>query len=315
MLSGQVCAPQQLESAFQFNAYRLLAIDTARPDCINHRCPVDTTNRRSYGFRKYGHVVHNIDRENAVSIAADSSATTSRTRSRASYDLAGRVGVVTGGSNGIGAAIVTSLREAGARVIVWDREERPGPDHLTVDVTDMAAVERAAGQLPQLDILVNNAGYAGPTVPLDQYPADEWRRVIDINLLGTFNVCRATVPILRKAGAGHIINISSLAGKEGTPNASAYSAAKAGVMALTKSLGKELASAGVLVNAIAPAAVRTRLLEQMSPAHVQIMVDKSPMRRLIEPAEVAELVMWLCSDSCTCNTGAVFDLSGGRAAY
>jgi 3-oxoacyl-[acyl-carrier protein] reductase len=186
---------------------------------------------------------------------------------------------------------------------------------VTVDVADMAAVERAAAQLSQLDILVNNAGYAGPTVPLDQYPAEEWRRVIDINLLGTFNVCRAAVPILRKAGGGHIINISSLAGKEGTPNASAYSAAKAGVIALTKSLGKELAGAGVLVNAVAPAAVRTRLLEQMSPAHVQIMIDKSPMRRLMEPGEVADMVMWLCSDSCSFNTGAVFDLSGGRATY
>jgi 3-oxoacyl-[acyl-carrier protein] reductase len=250
-----------------------------------------------------------------VSIAAANNSTMSRTPSRASYNLAGRVGIVTGGSNGIGAAIVTSLRDAGARVIVWDREGQPGSDHMTVDVTDTTSVERAAGQLSQLDILVNNAGYAGPTMPLDQYPADEWRRVIDINLLGTFNVCRATVPTLRKAGAGHIINISSLAGKEGTPNASAYSAAKAGVIALTKSLGKELAGAGVLVNAIAPAAVRTRLLEQMSPAHVQIMVDKSPMRRLIEPTEVADMVMWLCSDSCSFNTGAVFDLSGGRATY
>jgi 2-dehydro-3-deoxy-L-rhamnonate dehydrogenase (NAD+) len=163
--------------------------------------------------------------------------------------------------------------------------------------------------------LVNSAGDAGATTPLDDYPPNEWKRIIDVNLLGTFNVCHATVPLLRSLGGGRIVNVSSLAGKEGTPNASAYSAAKAGVIALTKSLGKELAGSGVLVNAIAPAAVRTRLLEQMSPAHVQIMIDKCPMKRLIEPQEVAELIIWLCSDSCTFNTGAVFDLSGGRAAY
>ena len=249
-----------------------------------------------------------------MSIAAGNSATP-RALSRARYDLTGRVGVVTGGGTGIGAAIVSSLRAAGARVIVWDCEGEDGPDRVTVNVADMASVKHAASQLPRIDILVNNAGYAGLTVPLDQYPPDEWRRVVDVNLIGTFNVCHATVPLFRKAGAGRIVNISSLAGKEGTPNASAYSAAKAGVIALTKSLGKELADVGVLVNAIAPAAVRTRLLEQMSPAHVQAMVDKSPMRRLIEPDEVADLVMWLCSDSCTVNTGAVFDLSGGRATY
>ena len=250
-----------------------------------------------------------------MSIAAVGKSATSHARSPARYDVAGRIGVVTGGSNGIGAAIVTALRAAGARVIVWDREGQGSPDTVAVDVTDMASVERAAAQLPQLDILVNSAGYAGLTVPLDQYPPEEWRRVIDVNLIGTFNVCRALVPIFRKAKAGHIVNIASLAGKEGTPNASAYSAAKAGVIALTKSLGKELAASGVLVNAIAPAAVRTRLLQQMSPAHVQIMIDKSPMGRLIEPAEVADIVMWLCSDSCTCNTGSVFDLSAGRATY
>lgn len=250
-----------------------------------------------------------------MSIAAAGGATAPHGHSRARYDLSNRVGVVTGGSNGIGAATVAALRAAGARVIVWDIESEDGPDAARVDVTDLASVERAAAQLSRIDILVNNAGYAGLTAPLDDYPPDEWRRIVDINLVGTFNVCHATVPLFRKTGGGRIVNIASLAGKEGTPNASAYSAAKAGVIALTKSLGKELAGAGVLVNAIAPAAVRTRLLEQMSPAHVQTMIDKCPMRRLLEPDEVAEMVLWLCSESCTFNTGAIFDLSGGRATY
>jgi len=236
-------------------------------------------------------------------------------RGSASYDLSGRVAVVTGGHNGIGAAVVAALRAAGARAVVWDCEGDEGPDHVTVDVTDTDAIARAVQQLPRLDIVVNSAGYAGVTVPLEDYPVEEWKRVVDINLNGTFNVCRSVVPLLRESGNGRIVNIASLAGKEGTANAAAYSAAKAGVIALTKSLGKELAGLGVLVNAIAPAAVQTRLLGQMSPEHVRTMVEKSPMKRLMDPTEVAELVMWLCSDSCTFNTGAVFDLSGGRATY
>lgn len=230
------------------------------------------------------------------------------------YDLGGRVAVVTGGLNGIGAAITRALRIAGATTIVWDRAA-VSPEDCRVDVTDPSSIEAAVSALPRLDILVNNAGYAGPTMPLDEYPRNEWQRIVDINLTGVFNVCRAAVPLLRRGGWGRIVNISSLAGKEGTPNASAYSAAKAGVIALTKSLGKELAGSGVLVNAVAPAAVRTTLLDQMSAAHVQTMIDKSPMKRLIEPEEVADIVIWLCSESCTSNTGAVFDLSTGRATY
>jgi NAD(P)-dependent dehydrogenase (short-subunit alcohol dehydrogenase family) len=237
------------------------------------------------------------------------------------YDLSGRVAVVTGGARGIGASIAAALRAAGAAVTVWDRDPLPEETatSIVVDIADPASLDRAMqatlARHGRLDILVNNAGYAGPTMPLAEYSRDEWRRIVDINLNGTYLACQAALPALLAHGWGRIVNIASLAGKEGTPNASAYSAAKAGVLALTKSLGKELAGSGVLVNAVAPAAVRTSLLEQMSPQHVQTMIDKSPLKRLGEPEEVAELTLWLCSASCSFNTGAVFDLSGGRATY
>ncbi|MEI2415801.1 SDR family NAD(P)-dependent oxidoreductase [Orrella sp. JC864] len=239
---------------------------------------------------------------------------------KARYDFTGRVAAVTGGSNGIGAEVAAQLRGHGATVVVWDLQPPAGGlPACRMDVTDSDSVARACGdtlaRYGRLDMLVNNAGFAGPTVPVDEYEPAMWDRILQVNLTGVFNVCRTVVAHMRQAGGGRIVNIASLAGKEGTPNASAYSAAKAGVLALTKSLGKELAATPIRVNAVAPAAVRTSLLAQMAPEHVQTMIDKSPMQRLGEPAEVAEMVAWLCSDSCTFNTGAVFDLSGGRATY
>ncbi len=240
---------------------------------------------------------------------------------RAQYRFDGQIAVITGGAHGIGAAIAEHLHQCGATVVIWDlfRADEASATRMAVDITHPEHIQRAVvqtlAQFGKIDMLVNNAGFSGATVPLDASPPDAWRRIIDINLIGTFNVCHAVVPAMRAAKSGKIVNLASLAGKEGTPNSSAYSASKAGVIALTKSLGKELATTGVLVNAVAAAAIRTTLLDQMSPAHVQTMIDKSPMQRLGEPTEVAELVTWLCSGSCTFNTGAIFDLSGGRAVY
>ena len=245
--------------------------------------------------------------------------------SKANYDFSGRAAVVTGGGNGIGQDIARRLLAAGARVAVWDRQPPPADmqqDTLLfcpVDVCDPDTVQAACDAVIQrfggLELLVNCAGFAGSTRPLEDTDPLEWRRVIDVNLLGVYHTCRAAVPLMKTAVSPRIVNIASLAGKEGTPNASAYSAAKAGVLALTKSLGKELAQTPVRVNAIAPAAINTSLLAQMAAEHVQIMIDKSPMKRLGECEEVSELTLWLLSESCSFSTGAVYDLSGGRATY
>jgi len=237
----------------------------------------------------------------------------------ATYELQGAIAVVTGGASGIGAEIAAHLRRSGAVVAIWDCAEVGSERGWQVDVSDLPAVEKAAAEVRQrlggIDIVVNSAGFAGATVPVAEQDPAAWARVIDVNLTGTFNVCRAAIPYLRERGAGRIVNIASLAGKEGTPNAAAYSAAKAGVIGLTLSAAATYARSGIRFNAVAPGAVRTPILEQMSPSHVQTMIAKSPMQRMGEVEEVAELVMWLCSGSCTFNTGAVFDLSGGRATY
>jgi 2-dehydro-3-deoxy-L-rhamnonate dehydrogenase (NAD+) len=229
-------------------------------------------------------------------------------------DFAGRTAIVTGGMQGIGAAIVKRLQGSGAAVKVWDLESSP-----KVDVSDASSIEIALkknlSELGKIDILVNNAGVAGTNVPTVDYPVEELERVLRVNLTSQFLCCRAVAPHMVKAGYGRIVNIASVAGKEGNPNAVAYSASKAGVISLTKSLGKELAQSGVLVNCVTPAAAKTAIFDQMTEQHINYMLSKIPMGRFVEVGEIAALVCWLASADCSFSTGAVFDISGGRATY
>jgi len=224
--------------------------------------------------------------------------------------FAGRHAIVTGGAQGIGAAIAKRLQAGGARVTLWDLDGSP-----KVDVSDPASIANALKDSGKIDILVNNAGIAGMNKPTVDYPVEEWERVLRINLTSQFLCCRAVAPRMVKAGYGRIVNIASIAGKEGNPNAVAYSASKAGVIALTKSLGKELAQTGVLVNCVTPAAAKTAIFAQMTESHIEYMRSKIPMGRFVEVDEIAALVCWLASEECSFSTGAVFDISGGRATY
>jgi 2-dehydro-3-deoxy-L-rhamnonate dehydrogenase (NAD+) len=238
--------------------------------------------------------------------------------------FAGRTAIVTGGASGIGAGIARRLAAEDATVSLWDMDEaglaRSGAAHtVSLDVTDPAAVQHAAeataAALGKLDILVTSAGVTGPNLSTWEYPVAAWDSVIDINLKGVFYCCRAVVPFMQNNGYGRIVNIASIAGKEGNPNASAYSASKAGVIGLTKSLGKELAGSELRVNCVTPAAVRTPLFEQMTQQQIDWMLSKIPIGRFGAIDEVASLVLWLASAECSFSTGAVFDISGGRATY
>jgi 3-oxoacyl-[acyl-carrier protein] reductase len=246
-------------------------------------------------------------------------------------DLNNRTAVVTGGAQGIGLSIVTRLQMSGASISIWDYDrdtlqtavqqlEKTG--HVTgelVDVSEAAAVDRAVkstiGKHQRIDILVANAGIAGPNHKTWEYPIAEWQRVINVNLLGVYYCCRAILPHMLRQDYGRIVNVASVAGKEGNPNASAYSASKAGVIALTKSLGKETAANNIAVNCITPAAARTRIFEQMSKEFVDYMLSKIPRGRFLEVNEVSAMVAWLVSEENSFTTAAVFDLSGGRATY
>jgi 3-oxoacyl-[acyl-carrier protein] reductase len=242
-------------------------------------------------------------------------------------DLAERVAVVTGGARGIGRAIADRLLDSGAKVALWDadvvtlEQAAPRDDVLpvVVDVTNendiLDAVTATRKRFGRIDILVNNAGITGGNAKTWELAPADWRRVLDVNLTGPFLACRAVVPGMVAAGYGRVVNIASIAGKEGNPNAAHYSASKAGLIALTKSVAKETADKGVIVNCITPAAVRTAMFDQMSQAHIDYMLARIPMGRFGKVEELAALVAWLSSEECSFSTGAVFDISGGRATY
>ncbi len=244
-------------------------------------------------------------------------------------DLKERHAVITGGASGLGLATARRMLDSGAQVVLWDRDEAaldravallgPGAQAVSVDITQHAEVVEAVAETltltPKIDVLVNSAGVAGLNAKLWDYPLDAWQQVLRVNLDGLFHCCREVVPVMRRENYGRIVNIASVAGKDGNPNASAYSASKAAVIALTKSLGKELADTGIRVNCVTPAAVKTAIFDQISAEHIAFMLSKIPMGRFGTVEEVAAMVAWLSTEDCSFSTGAVFDLSGGRSTY
>ncbi len=246
------------------------------------------------------------------------------------YDLNNRVAVVTGGAQGFGLAITERFIQAGAKVVIWDIDEGAAKEaidkvksenlsHQVVDVTNFEIVnknlEEVEKKYGKIDIFVNNAGIAGMNTTVAEYPLDEWKKVMNLNLNSVFYCCKAVVPFMLKNDYGRIVNIASIAGKEGNPNASAYSTSKAGVIGLTKSLGKELAQKNIAVNCVTPAAAKTRIFDQMTEEHINYMLSKIPRNKFAKVEELASLVTWLASEENSFSTAAVFDLSGGRATY
>ena len=246
------------------------------------------------------------------------------------YDLNNRVAVVTGGAQGFGLAITERFIEAGAKVIIWDIEEKAAKNSIQkiksenvsyqiVDVTNFETVNDNLSEVEKkfgkIDIFINNAGIAGMNTTVADYPLDEWKKVMNLNLNSVFYCCKAVVPFMLKNDYGRIVNIASIAGKEGNPNASAYSTSKAGVIGLTKSLGKELSDKNIAVNCVTPAAAKTRIFDQMTKEHIDYMLSKIPRNRFAKVDELASLVCWLASEENSFSTAAVFDLSGGRATY
>ena len=245
------------------------------------------------------------------------------------FDLKNRTAVVTGGAQGFGLDIAKRFLDSGAKVYIWDIDEKllksvideiknPSLEFNVVDVADYKNVEKNTSQIIEktnIDILINNAGLTGPTGPLWEYDVDTWNKIVQVNLMGTFNCCRAIVPNMIKCNYGRIVNVASVAGKDGNANASAYSSGKAGAIGLTKSLGKELADKNIAVNAITPAGAKTKILDQMSKEHVQWMLSKVPRGRFLEIKELTSLICWLSSEENSFSTAAVFDISGGRSTY
>ena len=246
-----------------------------------------------------------------------------------SFDFKSRTAIVTGGAQGFGLDITKRLIRSGASVIIWDNDQKmvekaiediksPNLSFNIVDISNYSKVEECVQEITKqknIDILINNAGITGPTATLWEYDIEMWKKVVDINLMGTFNCCRTIVPNMIKNNYGRIVNVASVAGKDGNANASAYSVGKAGAIGLTKSLGKELADKNIAVNAVTPAGAKTRILDQMTKEHVQRMLSKVPRGRFLEVEEFTSLVCWLSSEENTFSTAAVFDISGGRSTY
>ena len=246
------------------------------------------------------------------------------------YDLNKRVAVVTGGAQGFGLAVTQRFIEAGAKVVIWDIDEdaikkaldKVNSENLSYQIVDVSNFENinkslteTANKHGKIDIFINNAGIAGMNTTVAEYPLDEWKKVMDLNLNSVFYCCKAVVPFMIKNDYGRIVNIASIAGKEGNPNASAYSTSKAGVIGLTKSLGKELALKNIAVNCVTPAAAKTRIFDQMTEEHINYMLSKIPRQRFAKVEELASLVTWLAAEENSFSTAAIFDLSGGRATY
>ena len=246
-----------------------------------------------------------------------------------SFDFKGRTAIVTGGAQGFGLDITKRFLRSDASVIIWDNDQKmvekaiediksPNLSFNIVDISNYSKVEECVQEITKqnnIDILINNAGITGPTATLWEYDIEMWKKVVDINLMGTFNCCRTIVPNMIKNNYGRIVNVASVAGKDGNANASAYSVGKAGAIGLTKSLGKELADKNIAVNAVTPAGAKTRILDQMTKEHVQRMLSKVPRGRFLEVEEFTSLVCWLSSEENTFSTAAVFDISGGRSTY
>jgi len=242
------------------------------------------------------------------------------------FNFTDRTAVITGGAQGFGLDIAKRFLESGAKVIIWDIDPKlideaikelnnPNLSSKIVDVSSFKDVEAAVSKISKIDILINNAGITGPTMPLWEYDVEMWNKIVKINLSGTFNCCKAIVPSMIANNYGRIVNVASVAGKDGNANASAYSSGKAGAIGLTKSLGKELADKNIAVNAVTPAGAKTRILDQMSKEHVQRMLSKVPRGRFLEVYEFTSLICWLSSEENTFSTAAVFDISGGRSTY